>query len=65
MSALTATLVIDGETTTSVMAPPSWPGFVCVWVTTADYFSPIQLYVSEDKARELVEQLTAALAVKA
>ena len=63
MSALAVTLVIKDGTDTMVHSPDSWPGYVTVWVTEG-VTSPIQIYVTDEKARELVEQLTAALAVK-
>ena len=64
MSALSASLVIDGDVTTGTHEHDAWEGHVIVDVREGDR-TAITLYIAEDKARELVEQLTAALAVNA
>ena len=64
MSAVSITVIVEGETTTQCDSPASWPGYVSLWVTE-DYRLAAQMYITEDKARTLVDQLTAALAVKA
>ena len=64
MSAVSITVIVEDETTTQCDTPASWPGYVSVWVTE-EYRLAAQIYITEDKARTLVEQLTAALAVNA
>ena len=63
MRSVSVTVIVDGETTTQCDMPDSWPGYVSVWVMEPSLAA--QVYITEDKARELVEQLTAALAVNA
>ena len=63
MSALSASVVIDGEVGTEMARHDSWDGYVIVRVMDG-YQSAISLYIAEDKARELVDQLIAALAAQ-
>jgi hypothetical protein len=65
MPTLSATVVIEDEVDTDVdHSHPSWKGYVIVRVCEGVRV-PITLYIAEDKARDLAEQLTAALAVTA
>jgi hypothetical protein len=62
VSAVTLTVVVDGEVTTSARRPSeSWEGFVAVDVSEAGFRSVATMYVTEDKARALIGQLTEAL----
>jgi hypothetical protein len=64
MSALSLAIVVNGDVGTGVRRPgESWDGHVVVDITEG-YSTVTSLYIAEDKARALVEQLTAALAVK-
>jgi uncharacterized heparinase superfamily protein len=64
MSALSASVVIGGEVGTSVDRHDSWDGHVIITVHDG-YQTPLRLYIAEDKARALIEQLTEALAAQA
>jgi hypothetical protein len=61
--ATTVTTVIKGDTFTEASRPTtSWPGFVHVIVWEPGHGSALDIYITDDRARALAEQITAALA---
>lgn len=63
MSGTSVTTVIDKDLSTEVHRPrASWSGYIAVQVYEPGTGFVLDVYITDDKARELVDQITAALA---